>query len=285
MSPEPDSHISIINTSDNTFELDVYDRSLGGLVVVDFWAEWCAPCRMLAPVLEKLADEYGGRFTLVKANTDDNQAAAGNLGVSGIPAVYGVLDGEVIDGFQGALPEAAIREWLDKLLHRASVSEADRLAETSPDAAEAKLRELLQESPNEWSVMISLAELLLNQGRDEECAKIVDQLDQRGFLEPAAAILKARLELKGKATIDVVSARAAAIAAPDDFSLQLELANALAGHVQYEECCEICLDLVRRDRKVTGEKARELMIEVFRVLGNDSEITSAYRRQLSAALY
>ncbi|MEC8473482.1 MAG: thioredoxin domain-containing protein, partial [Planctomycetota bacterium] len=100
----------LINTTDETFQVDVMERSKLGLVVVDFWAEWCAPCRMLGPVLEKLASESDGKFTLVKAETELNATAAGEFSVSGIPAVFAVVDGQVVDRFEGAMPEPAILE-------------------------------------------------------------------------------------------------------------------------------------------------------------------------------
>ena len=95
----------VINTTDQTFDVDVIERSRLGLVVVDFWAQWCAPCRMLGPVLEQIATEANGEFTLVKAETDHNPNAATQFAVGGIPAVFAVYQGEVIDRFEGALPD------------------------------------------------------------------------------------------------------------------------------------------------------------------------------------
>ncbi|MCC6509602.1 MAG: co-chaperone YbbN, partial [Pirellulaceae bacterium] len=99
----------IRHTTDDTFETEVVERSRQGLVVLDFWAEWCGPCRALAPTLEKLALEYAGRFTLVKANTDETPEAAGKYSVASIPTVLGIMDGEIVDAFEGALPERQIR--------------------------------------------------------------------------------------------------------------------------------------------------------------------------------
>ncbi len=170
MSEQADSNPWLINTTDEQFEQDVVTRSLSGLVVVDFWAEWCAPCRMLAPILEKLTDEYAGRFTLVKANTDQTPQAAGQFGVQGIPAVFAVLDGEVIDSFQGVLPEESLRGWLDGLLKHTELSEARRLIDTDPTTAESKLRSILDDDPNNSAASIALADLLTRRGQDTESA-------------------------------------------------------------------------------------------------------------------
>lgn len=275
----------IINTTDETFEADVMARSQLGLVILDFWADWCAPCRMLGPVLEKLASESNGRFTLVKADTERNAQAAAEFGVSGIPSVFAVLDGDVVDRFEGALPEPAIRSWLDNLESAISLVKARRLMIDDPSTAEQLLRELLADAPDHAAAAISLGQLLVGQGRSDECRQIVEQLESRGFLEPEAEQLKAELTLKSKSAIDVEAAQAAAQANPDDFSAQLKLAEALVGKEQYVEAFEICLSLVERDRPGTGEQARQLMVEVFKALPADSEIVNEYRRKLSMLLF
>ena len=106
----------IIDVTDENFEVEVLERSQTATVVVDFWAEWCGPCRMLGPILEKLAVEFDGNFILAKADTEKASKAAGQFGVQSIPAVYGLRDGQVVDGFMGALPEEQIRQWLQKLM-------------------------------------------------------------------------------------------------------------------------------------------------------------------------
>lgn len=275
----------IINTTDATFEADVMARSQLGLVVVDFWANWCAPCRMLGPVLEKLAMESNGRFTLVKAEAETNPQAAEKFGVAGIPAVFAILDQQVVDRFEGALPEAAIKSWLENLESAADIIQAERLAEEDPTAAEAKLRDMLKATPDNDAVSLTLARLLLSQQRHDECQAIIEKLEARGFLEPEAEQLKASLSLHRKADIDITAAQSAAESNPDDFPAQLELAEALVGQQQYVEAFDICLSLVERDRQKTGEQARALMVEVFKALPADSEIVNDYRRKLSMLLF
>ncbi len=275
----------IVDTTDDNFDADVIQRSASIPVVVDFWADWCAPCRMLGPVLESLATELNGKFLLVKADTEKNQSAAAQYGVSGIPAVFAVVEGEIVDGFQGALPEESVRQWLTALFTKSELQQAKSLMDSDPDLAETTLRSILLESPDAPEVSIALAELLLDSDRDDECRQIIDGLADRGFLEPAAETLKAKLELKSKATLDIDAITARAETSPDDLTIQLELAQALVGNTRYEEAFKICLQLVEKDRKGFGEQARELMVEVFRALPDDSELTREYRRKLSMLLY
>ncbi len=275
----------IVETDEPTFEQDVFERSKETPVVVDFWAAWCAPCRMLAPVLESLADEYAGRFVLVKADTDRVPGAAGQFGVQGIPAVYGVIGGQVVEYFAGALPEEQIRPWLDRLLAAAELDQATRLEETDPAAAEATYRKLLEQVPNEATASIGLARSLIAQERDDEARAVIDQLQERGFLEPEAEKVKAELELRGMKGGNIDELRTNAQSNPDDLNVQFQLAEALAAAKQYEPALELCLKIVERDKKGVGEQARQLMVDVFRVLPDDSELTPTYRRRLSTLLY
>ena len=275
----------VINTDRASFQDDVLTRSQRTPVVVDFWAAWCAPCRALAPILEKLSYEYGGKFTLVKANTEEVPEAASQFGVQGIPAIFGVIDGEIVDFFSGALPEQDIRGWLDRLLSVNGLAEAARLEEDDPNRAERRYRELADQIPTDSAPRIGLARVLLAQDKVAEAQSLVDELSDRGYLEPEAEKIKAGLDLRGKNDDHLEEHRAAAEAAPDDLQLQHQLAVSLAGAQQYEECLEICLKLVERDRQVTGEEARKLMIEIFCALPDDSELTTTYRRRLSLALY
>lgn len=280
----------VLETSDADFERDVIERSMRQPVVVDFWAQWCGPCRMLGPVLEKLAAEAQGQFLLVKAEVERTQQAAAAWGVSSIPAVFGVRGGQVVDQFIGVLPEPQLREWLARLQPSPAerlVAEAAELADRDPAAAEAKLREALSLAPKQDAIKLALARVLLAQDRAVESEEWVQELADRGYLEPEAEQLQAELALRRMAreTGGLEPARAAAAAAPDDRQAQWKLAQALAGGRQYEEALEQALRLVQLDRRGFGEPARELMVELFRVLGPDHELTTTYRRKLSSALY
>jgi putative thioredoxin len=275
----------ISSTTDATFEQDVLEVSKTRPVVVDFWATWCQPCLALKPVLERLAVEYDGRFQLVKAETEHNQSAAAQFNVSGIPAVFAVAGGELVDSFTGALPEAQIRPWLDRLLLTAEVVGVQGLETSDPAAAEAKYRALIEKLPREPSLTIGLARVLLALERIDEAKAIVEKLEERGFLEPEAQKLKASLDLAGMRGGNVGALEARAAAEPNNFDLQLELAEALAGAGQHEAALQRSLAILQQQKTGPGEKAKQLMLDLFRVLPADSELTSVYRRKLASALY
>jgi putative thioredoxin len=279
----------ILDATSESFAVDVLERSKSAPVVVDFWASWCGPCKMLGPVLEKLAREYDGKFTLVKVDVDRANDVAGSFGVRSIPAVFGVRDGQVLDAFTGVLPENTIREWLDSLLPGPAeilIREARALEASDPKEAEAKYAEALGIVSDLPEAQLGLARLALAAGRADEAAAAVATLERRGFLEPEGEKLKAELVLRAQAesTGGVEAARAALAAEPKDLGRKFALAEALAASGGYEEALTICLDLVERDRKGVGEKARQTMLAIFQLLPSDSPLVVDFRRQLSLAL-
>jgi putative thioredoxin len=275
----------VVDTTAERFELDVVERSRLTPVVVDFWAAWCQPCRMLAPLLEKLAAEYGGRVVVVRANTDELPHIAAQFNIQSIPTVFALVDGEVVDYFQGVMPEAQLRQWLDRVLSAATLSDARAQEQSAPDTAERLYRQILDQTPGRPEALMGLARLLLQQQRLDESRACIDELAKRGFLEAEAEKVKAALDLQQQDAGDIAHLRQAAADAPDDLERQLQLAKALAGQQVFEESLEICLKLVERDRQGVGDQARLLMIDVFRVLPADSDITRTYRRRLSSLLF
>ena len=275
----------VISTTAKSFEDDVFGQSSRFPVVVDFWAPWCAPCRQLGPLLEKLAREFAGRFVLVKANTDEMPQIASQFQVQSIPSVFGVTGGEVVDFFAGALPERQLRAWLDGLLRSGRVLEAKNLEALDPSAAVEIYREILAESPQDSKATIGLARSLVRMERFDEACELIAGLEKRGFLEPEAEQLKAAVDLQASGATDLDACRRAAEANPSDFSARLKYAEALAGAQQYQQALDIALSLVELDRAGTGEAARQLMVNVFRVLPGESELVQQYRRKLAMLLF
>jgi putative thioredoxin len=280
----------VVETTNETFRQDALERSMQVVVVVDFWAAWCAPCRALGPLLERLADEYQGRFMLVKADTQQMPEIADAFGVESIPAVFALRDGSIVDQFLGLRPEPEIRAWLNRLLPspaEALTAEARQLECTDPHAAEAKYRKALEASPNEVSARIGLARTVLARGNVDEARQIVQELADVGALDAEGERLQAEITLRAGAAEagGVEQAGVAAAADPEDPQLQLQLARALAAAGRHEEAMEACLRVVQMDRRGLGEPARELMVHIFHLLGPDSELASAYRRKLAVALY
>ena len=280
----------VIEVTTETFASDVIERSYECPVVVDFWAEWCGPCRTLGPVLEALAREYAGAFVLAKAETEAVPEVAARFGVKSIPAVYGLRNGRVVDAFVGALPESAIRAWLNDLLPtpaEKALAEVRSLESTDLEAAEARYREAVELAPTDPAARIGLARVLLHRGNTDEAKALLKALEGRGFLEPEAEVLAAELMLRTQSAEvgGLDAARAALAAEPGNPSLTLKLAEALAASGAYEQALELALGLVEYHSKALGDEPRRLMLNVFQLLPPDSELTSDYRRKLSAALY
>jgi putative thioredoxin len=286
MSKEPSA---ILDVTADTFEIDVLDRSHSVPVVVDFWAAWCSPCRILGPVLERLAAEYGGKFVLAKADVDQMPSVTRQFGVQSIPSVFGIRNGRVRDSFVGVIPEPEIRAFLDGLMPTPAeqlAEEARRLEGSEPAQAEAGYRQAIELAPTDPAPKTALARLLLNLGRLAESRAQIEELERRGYLEPEAETVKAELTLRAGAAEagPIEAARAAARAAPSDLRARFRLAEALAAARQDGEALEVALDLVERDRTGVGEDARKLMLALFQLLPADSELAAEYRRRLSFVL-
>jgi len=280
----------IVETTEATFEQDVIERSKEVPVVVDFWAAWCQPCRLLGPILEGLAREFKGAFVLVKADTEAVPNIAAAFRVQSIPAVFAIKEGRAVDSFLGLLPESAIRAWLERLMPTPAeqkIAEARQVEATDPAAAERLYRAALELVPNDPAAKMSLARFLLGQNRLEEAQALIANLERRGFLEPEAEKLKAELnvQLGARDAGDVAPARADAAAHPDDLGLRFKLAEAQAAAGQIKEALELSLSVVEEGPKELRESARKLMISLFQLLPDEDELASEYRRKLSAALY
>jgi putative thioredoxin len=280
----------IVETSRETFEQDVIERSRTVPVVVDFWAAWCQPCRMLGPILERLAEEHQGQFVLVKADTDELPDIAAGFGVQSIPAVFALRDGHLVDQFVGVLPEPQLRAWLERILPTESetlAAEAARLEQTDPKAAEARYRQALEVQPNDLSARVGLARALLAQDRLDEAQQMIEELASADALDAEGQRLQAEIRLRQEAgqTGGLEQARAAAGADPDNLELQWNLARALVAAGQHEEAMQVCLRLVEKDRRGFGEQARQLMVDVFHLLGPESPLANEYRRKLAMVLY
>lgn len=282
----------VIETTENQFEADVIERSRTVAVVLDFWATWCGPCRVLSPILEKLADEFAGDFVLVKADVDQMPTVAGEFGIRSIPTVLGIRDAKIVEMFSGALPEPAIREWLTRVLPSPAekLLAAARAIRPKDLAAALKfLEEAHTLTPHDQIVQAELGLVLCDLGRIDEAKVLLEQIEKPGFIESEAERSHAELDLRVRSgaagVVDVEALRADTQAHPDDLEARLKLAEALAAGGKREEALELCLDLVARDRKGLGEAARKVMLEIFQVLPDDSPLTTSYRRQLSALLF
>lgn len=261
-------------------------------VVIDFWAEWCAPCRALKPLLEKLAVEYGGRFKLARINSDENQPLAAEFGVRSIPAVKVVVDGAVVDEFVGVLPESKLREFLDRCLPSPAEPLRDEArARLEGGDAAAALRLLEQASmldPRSEVIRLELAELLLGQAEYERAeALLADDFPWRD--ESRVDALHARLALARNAPSESIEALMQQVEqAPDALDQRLRLANGLAQARRFRDALAQLLEIVRRDRHWNEEAGRKAMLNLFNLLGADpgqDDLVREFRVALARTLH
>ena len=177
-----------VDVTDATFQTEVVERSMQSVVVVDLWAPWCGPCRTLSPIIEKVVDETKGKAVLVKINVDENPAISEAFRVQSIPAVYALKDGQVVDGFMGALPEHEVRQFVERLLPTA---EDDMVARMIAMGDEGSLRAALEMDPANEDAIVALAELLIARGETEEALALVARIPESERTRRVAA--KARL--------------------------------------------------------------------------------------------
>jgi putative thioredoxin len=267
------------------FQAAVLDESRTRPVVVDFWAPWCGPCKSLKPILEKLAAEYGGKFRLAKVNADDNQALSQQYGVRGIPAVKAFVNGEMVDEFSGALPEAEVRAFLDRLIP----GPADALraqaaaARTAGDQGTALqlLAEASKQDPLHLGVRLDAAEIMLDLSEADEAQRLIGSVPDDA--DPRVPQLKARLQFLGAAGADEAALQARIAADGNDLEARLALANLAIAGQHYEEGMEHLLEIVRRDRGFQDDVGRKTLLSVFNLLGG-GELVSRYRRLLASVL-
>jgi putative thioredoxin len=262
------------------FQRDVIDASFKQPVVVDFWAAWCAPCRILGPVLEKLDKAAAGRWRLVKVNTEEQPHVAASYKIRSIPAVKMFVDGKVIAEFVGALPESTIVRWLTQHLpteSKKAVDEAHQLIKQGNlEKAKNVLAYAIEQDETNTDAKIMLAALIFEE-RPEEAVTLVRDFDEshKMFDQVSAIRTLARLRFEQVAPAETNGK------AWDAYTKGIEAYR----QKNYGQALEQWIDAIMYDRKIDKDGPRRACVSLFRLLGSEHELTKKYHRQFTSALY
>jgi putative thioredoxin len=280
----------IFDVGDADFAQAVVERSRQTPVVVDFWAPWCGPCRMIGPILERLVRERNGEVLLAKVNVDEAQAVALQFGISSIPAVIAFRGGRPVLDFVGALPEPQLRSFLDEISPTQAERAASRAADLErerPEEAEALYRQALREDSNQEAAILGLARLLMSNGKDQEAAELLDRVGPGGEQGEEAERLSAMLFLKNlcKDFGDQASLQERVAAKSNDAQAKYEVGCVLARDGKYAEALQTLFRAAEMDPKLAQSKVREAMVKIFQIVGVRSDLANDYRDRLSLLLY
>lgn len=273
---------NVIEVSEADFETAVIEQSSKIPVAVDFWAPWCRPCRVLGPILEKLADEAGGSFILAKLNVDENAQIAVQYEVRGIPTVKVFRDGRVVAEFTGAQPEQKVREFIkkaapnffDKRLYDGNFFLSIRLWKS----AEKTFRELKGLAPRHPSVGIGLAKSLLPQGRGCEALELLEEFPRSDDVLQAEN-LKALAEM-----LCEVESGDPPIEENEQDAVYYQAARLLA-RGNFAAGMDGLLDLLRRDKRYRKGRPKQVMLALFELFGEESPLTQEYRQEMASVLF
>jgi putative thioredoxin len=282
-----------IETTTARFRGDVLEASLQKLVLVDFWAPWCGPCKQLAPVIERLVAATGGKARLVKMNIDDDPTIADQLGIKSIPAVVAFQRGRPVDGFVGALPESEIKGFLERLLGPIEdAGDALKTALTLIDegdmaGAHALLSELVSKDPPDPGAIAALARLYISAQQLEPARSLIDRLPESSRRDPEISAVVAALDNAARAVdlgeINELKTRIGFD--PNDLQAYFDLALALNARDQREEAANALLEIIRRDRSWNDDGGRKQLVQFFEAWGPMDKATITSRRKLSTFLF
>ena len=294
--PEQPKGDLIKDTTTQRFSADVIQESRNQVVLVDFWAPWCGPCKQLTPVLEKVVTAAAGRVKLVKMNIDDHPAVAGQLGIQSIPAVIAFKDGQPVDGFMGALPESKVREFIDKVagpagpdaqIEAALAAAQQALEAGGPQTAADIYHEILAVPPDNPAALLGPSETPRYTFELDAARSVLDTVPADKQSDASVAGVKARIALAEQAGKlgDAGELLRRVEADPKDHQARFDLAMLHNARGERNEAADCLLAIMKADRSWNDDGARKQLLQFFEAWGMTDEATLAARRKLSSLLF
>jgi putative thioredoxin len=298
ISPENTMENIIVDSDTASFSNDVIEASKTGPVLVDFWADWCAPCKQLTPILEELVKSYKGLIKLVKIDTEKNQELSQQLQIQSLPTVYAFYEGQPIDGFSGAMPENEVKKFINKVIDASGGNKIEELQKAIEDAEKLFNEEdfesalnafsnLLSAEANNAKIIAGYGKCLLKLDRNEEVKELLEGLEEDMLNDKniISLIALSKLEKNNKTAgapeeyIEEVNIN------PNNHELRFKLAEAYLASNLKQQGIEQLLIIVKKDRKWEDDKARKKIIELLDAFGEDDPITSETRLKLSSIIF
>jgi putative thioredoxin len=280
----------IFDVTVENFESDVILASDNALIVLDFWADWCGPCKTLTPILEKLAIEYNGRFRLAKVDSDKQQEISSMFGIRSLPTVIALKGQKPVSAFQGAQPEGRVREFLDKILPSAGEEKLakakEKLEAGDIEGAVDELKVALALTPSLDSARIMLADIAMRDNRIDEAKQYLAQCKPTTQMDEDFQRVAFKIEAAEQAgnSPEAAALKARIAKDPNDHEARLQLAAVLVVESQFEPAFQTLLESVQLDKAWNEQAARKKLIEYFALAKEQPELVRRFRQTLAATL-